>query len=345
MKDQFGRKLPYFPWYYDVWLTDEHVQAMDWEARGMHHHLIMIAWKNRRYPCTIPKEEEAIRSILYNASDESWARAWPKIRPAWKTKGERLVNSGLLEVYGEQQEYSNSRSRNAGPTRPRRRSLPRLPSIRFDGPPPAEPPARPDETPADQIVGALDEALENSGSSETLPQPKERPPRPQPVPARFSEDSIQHTIAKQLLGNIKKNFPKVREPDLQKWADQVDKMLRLDGRAPDEILELMEFMNTSESFWRSTVLSTASLREYYDRIYAKMKEHERKKEKADARTESQFESRAEKAARITRASEPEYLKRHSDADERVGNSASTGSDAGDEGGVRKDTATDPKKPD
>jgi len=50
----------------------------------------------------------------------------------------------------------------------------------------------------------------------------------------------------------------------------MDRMIRLDKRNPDEIGKVILYSQNS-NFWKSNILSTASLREKYDTLYLQMK--------------------------------------------------------------------------
>ena len=47
--------------------------------------------------------------------------------------------------------------------------------------------------------------------------------------------------------------------ELEKWADEVEKMRRLDGRSEAEVLEALEYAVT-DPFWQTNIRSTAKLR-------------------------------------------------------------------------------------
>lgn len=86
------------------------VMLMDWDARGMHLHLMCIAWQQHP-PCTLPDDDEILQKWLGNPAD--WPRLKKQILRAWKTEGGRLVQNGLLAEWQKQQRFSQSRSENA----------------------------------------------------------------------------------------------------------------------------------------------------------------------------------------------------------------------------------------
>lgn len=78
-------------------------------------------------------------------------------------------------------------------------------------------------------------------------------------------------LAQKLKTLILSNNPKARVPDnLQKWAYEIDKMIRLDKRTPKEIESVIEF-SQNDSFWMANILSAAALRKQFDRLYLQSK--------------------------------------------------------------------------
>lgn len=93
----------------------------------------------------------------------------------------------------------------------------------------------------------------------------------------FSLDSIEYELSKLLLTEIRKNDenflasnPDAEAPSLQRWALQIDRLIRLDHRPPEEIRQVIVFAQTS-SFWRSNILSGQKLREKYTTLLLQMK--------------------------------------------------------------------------
>ncbi len=103
----------------------------------------------------------------------------------------------------------------------------------------------------------------------------------------FSFDSIEYELSNLLLTEIRKNdenflvsSPRAcaegasasggEAPSLQRWALQIDRLIRLDHRPPEEIRQVIVFAQTS-SFWRSNILSAQKLREKYTTLLLQMK--------------------------------------------------------------------------
>ena len=87
----------------------------------------------------------------------------------------------------------------------------------------------------------------------------------------FEETSQEYIFAEKLRGLILKNNPKARTPDdLQKWAFDFDKILRLDNRSPTDVDIVIEYSQASD-FWMTNVLSPGKLREKFDTLYLQAK--------------------------------------------------------------------------
>lgn len=88
----------------------------------------------------------------------------------------------------------------------------------------------------------------------------------------FLSDSIEIGLAEFLFSKIKTFLENPKTPNFQSWALQVRHMLQLDKRTPNEIRNVIEWLYTPEGvFWRKNILSTAKLREQFDRLKAEIK--------------------------------------------------------------------------
>ncbi|RXI60143.1 hypothetical protein DP125_06010 [Clostridium tetani] len=81
----------------------------------------------------------------------------------------------------------------------------------------------------------------------------------------YMSDSNEHRLAEYLYEHILKNNPKVKEPNLQKWAKTFDYILRIDKRDLDEVKRLIEFCQ-KHHFWYKNILSADKFRKQYDRL-------------------------------------------------------------------------------
>lgn len=84
----------------------------------------------------------------------------------------------------------------------------------------------------------------------------------------YSPESNEVILSKLLLEKILLHLPKIKQPDIQKWAHHMDAILRIDGRDPPEVREVILFAQ-SDSFWKTNILSVEKLRKQYDQLNAK----------------------------------------------------------------------------
>jgi hypothetical protein len=100
----------------------------------------------------------------------------------------------------------------------------------------------------------------------------------------FSSDSLRlsgllaNLIAENNLQN-RSVQPGTREQSIQGWAVDIDRMLRLDSRTPEETEEVIRWCQ-EDSFWRSNILSASSLRKQFDKLTLQMQDNNRSEERA-----------------------------------------------------------------
>lgn len=87
-----------------------------------------------------------------------------------------------------------------------------------------------------------------------------------PAPTRQLPKEAKQ-LAERLHKWILKNKPnrKIQNGWEERWAEDIDKMHRLDGRSWQQILGAIDW-SQRDDFWRQNVLSGANLRKHYDRI-------------------------------------------------------------------------------
>ena len=86
----------------------------------------------------------------------------------------------------------------------------------------------------------------------------------------FEPHSVEMVLAEMLLGFINSRNGNFKKPDLQKWAGEIDKMIRIDNRRACGIMNAICWAQADE-FWQDNILSTAKLRKQYDQVIMRMK--------------------------------------------------------------------------
>lgn len=85
----------------------------------------------------------------------------------------------------------------------------------------------------------------------------------------FSSELSEFRLAELLFVLIRQRNPEHKAPDLQSWARHVDLMLRVDGRSPERVEQVIRWA-MKDAFWSKNILSTAKLREKFDALVMKM---------------------------------------------------------------------------
>jgi hypothetical protein len=85
----------------------------------------------------------------------------------------------------------------------------------------------------------------------------------------FSSELSEFRLSELLFELIRQRNPEHKSPDLQAWARHVDLMIRIDGRPPERIEEVIRWAQR-DPFWSKNILSTAKLREKFDALVMKM---------------------------------------------------------------------------
>lgn len=85
----------------------------------------------------------------------------------------------------------------------------------------------------------------------------------------YVEGSEELRLASLLLGEIQKNNPNFRKPDIQSWSKQINLMIQRDWRDIDHIARVICWCQ-KHHFWWKNVLSTSGLRRHFDRLEAEM---------------------------------------------------------------------------
>lgn len=116
----------------------------------------------------------------------------------------------------------------------------------------------------------------------------------EPIELKFNESTIEYQLSNSLYKKILLNDDRFKEPNLYKWAEHIDKLIRLDERTVEEIELVINFV-TTDNFEMVNVLSTSKLRSRFPQLYLKAKQGG--KNGTDRRNAKQFEEEDDIAAR------------------------------------------------
>lgn len=85
----------------------------------------------------------------------------------------------------------------------------------------------------------------------------------------YDKKSPYYVLADLLLKWIQNNNPNAKTPNLQKWADDMRKIVELDKRQPNDVKRVIVWCQ-KDDFWSTNILSASKLRKQYDQLFIKM---------------------------------------------------------------------------
>lgn len=101
---------------------------------------------------------------------------------------------------------------------------------------------------------------------------------------RYSDESFEIKCVRYLIKSITDEMPSAKVPvsdeQVDKWCDNIEKMVRLDKRSQDNIYSTLVYARTDD-FWKANIRSTSKFRDKYETLYLQMKN---KKEKPNQQT-------------------------------------------------------------
>lgn len=92
---------------------------------------------------------------------------------------------------------------------------------------------------------------------------------------KYDDDSPYMKLSKYLYAKMLDNNDKAKEPNYQKWADDMRKLVELDKHDVKEVAKVIEFSQSS-TFWYANILSAKKLREKYDTLYLQSTDNKNK---------------------------------------------------------------------
>ena len=252
-------RAPAFQFYPRQFAGDDRVMSMDLETIGAHI-LLMCAAAASPERCRIDADEYAIRMRLRNPSDEAWTRIKKQLLGgAWKVSpdGKWWVQSGLQRTFQKQNDFSESQRARAA-ARWKKEHAESMPDVcRNDA-----------ETMPDSVPNVCSSSSSSNPSSELRGSDKELASGQRKSKGSSSPECWR--LAALLKTEILRNKPdyKVTAVQERNWSVTADRMLRLDGRDPEEIADIIRWSQADE-FWMSNILSMDKLREKFDQLQLK----------------------------------------------------------------------------
>lgn len=94
------------------------------------------------------------------------------------------------------------------------------------------------------------------------------------IAAKYSADALK--MANWLWQQVQSRYPYVNEPNIEQWADDIDKLVRVD-KQPLDYIKLALLFSQQDTFWRQQVRSGANLRKHYEKLLVKAQELQAKR--------------------------------------------------------------------
>jgi hypothetical protein len=89
------------------------------------------------------------------------------------------------------------------------------------------------------------------------------------------EMKISLSLAEMILSEHRKEFPDYLagkdKQTIQKWAFDIEKLIRIDKKTPENIREVILWVKTPNNFWFHNIESGAKLRKQFERLFGQMK--------------------------------------------------------------------------
>jgi hypothetical protein len=108
-----------------------------------------------------------------------------------------------------------------------------------------------------------------SSGNKKLPDQVTTPIKENKRKKKYSCNSTELQLSELLLNLIMKRRETFKRPNLQKWAQHINLMIRKDKRSYEEIESVIRWSQENQ-FWRNNILSTRKLREKFDRLALQM---------------------------------------------------------------------------
>lgn len=89
-----------------------------------------------------------------------------------------------------------------------------------------------------------------------------------PISNVVQYSSESYRLAEKLSDLCHKNFPIIKEPKLEDWAIEIDKVHRIDKQSY-EVIESVLIWSQQDSFWKQNIRSASALRRNFEKMFIK----------------------------------------------------------------------------
>lgn len=227
-----SNKSPAFQFYPNDWLSAPEIVLMTPAEEGAYFRLLCYAWMNDG----LPDDDEQLAAL--SRLGEGWSKGGStKVRPCFVLRDGRL-HSPRLDQERQKQELWRQKSSQGG------------------------------KASANARWGSEKKNLPEGKGGYEMVEPKCNSSSSSSS-SIFSPNSDEFRLARLLFDLIRQRKPDYKEPDLQTWAKDINRMIRLDKREPAQIEKVIRWCQ-DDSFWQANILSTEKLRKQFDQLEIKM---------------------------------------------------------------------------
>lgn len=107
--------------------------------------------------------------------------------------------------------------------------------------------------------------MNNDISISNLIENKEERESKKVAPPPSPPSAVADSLTLLFLQKVKEHLPNLKPPNLQKWAQEMDKLLRLDGRSEAQVREAIGWFH-NDLWFKKTVIAVKGLRTNFDKI-------------------------------------------------------------------------------
>jgi hypothetical protein len=122
-------------------------------------------------------------------------------------------------------------------------------------------------------ISRLERSIERSKTKQGLKQNEANEPKKRKEnkikEILFLSDSDEIRLSEFLFSLIAARDPQFKKPNFQKWAEHIDRLIRIDKRSAQDIEDVITWCQ-NDSFWQNNILSTNKLRDKFTQLTLKM---------------------------------------------------------------------------
>ncbi len=112
---------------------------------------------------------------------------------------------------------------------------------------------------------------------------------------KFTDESFEFLAVEAIIHSCLEQYPNSKVPctyaEKEKWANEIEKMKRIDNRTEEEIRQALDFA-IHDSFWSPNIRSTKKFREKFESLYIQSKQKKTGKQNKGQQLQDDFVNNA-----------------------------------------------------